>query len=271
MPTLLLSPRYTADSRALRAAAMRIGWDCVRLADWRIPDWVAERDLVCYGEPLLAEVIVETLPYALLEPSASWLPALPRAYTRREVRLMTLGQARRHVERAFFKPAGTAKPFPAAIRASGAELHGPGAMRADVPVLVQEPVVWDLEVRCFVLDRRVATCSPYLRRGQLLATPDGRWPAEEAEIEEALGFVRTVLADPAVRVPPAVVIDVGTISGDGWAVIEANAAWASGLYGCDPAAVLPVVRRATIRRDALANEDRPWILAPVAGASETTT
>jgi len=34
------------------------------------------------------------------------------------------------------------------------------------------------------------------------------------------------------------------IRNHGWAVIECNAAFASGIYGCDPVAVLPVLRRA---------------------------
>jgi hypothetical protein len=40
-----------------------------------------------------------------------------------------------------------------------------------------------------------------------------------------------------------VVVDVGLTAG-GWAVVEANAAWASGGYACDPDAVLDVVIRA---------------------------
>jgi hypothetical protein len=45
-----------------------------------------------------------------------------------------------------------------------------------------------------------------------------------------------------------VVLDVGVIGERGWAVIETNAAWGSGIYGCDPKAVLQVIRRACVRR-----------------------
>jgi hypothetical protein len=41
-----------------------------------------------------------------------------------------------------------------------------------------------------------------------------------------------------------VVVDVGVIPGRGWAAVELNACWASGVYGCDPAAVLGVLRQA---------------------------
>jgi hypothetical protein len=39
------------------------------------------------------------------------------------------------------------------------------------------------------------------------------------------------------------VIDVGVIPGKGWAVIETNQAWASGLYGCDPLKALKVMEQ----------------------------
>jgi hypothetical protein len=259
MPTLLLTPRYTEDSRALRAAATAADWDCVRLANWRIPDWVAERELVFYGEPLLAEVIAEhELPFVLLEPSLDWLPTLPKHYARRAVRRTTLVAARRQRAQAFIKPADL-KSFAARVYTSGTELPSSGNLPNDLPVLVQTPVRWELEVRCFVLERRVVTLSPYLRDGRLAQADDGSWPAEEAELAAARAFAGVVLADPAVRLPAAVVLDVGIVAGHGWAVIEANAAWGAGLYGCEPDAVLPVLQRATVRRDALADEDRPWV------------
>lgn len=42
-PTLILTPRYTEDSRALRAAAIEAGWDVFRLGGWRVPDEFARR------------------------------------------------------------------------------------------------------------------------------------------------------------------------------------------------------------------------------------
>jgi hypothetical protein len=68
-----------------------------------------------------------------------------------------------------------------------------------------------------------------------------------------------VLADADVELPPAVVVDVGRMEGHGWGVVEANPAWASGLCGCDPAGVLPVLRRAAVSRGAVAEADRRWV------------
>jgi hypothetical protein len=259
-PTLLLSPRYTEDSRALRAAAVAAGWDCIRLASWRVPEWVRSHELVFYGEPLLAEVIGEQrLPYVLLEPPPDWLPGLPSVYAGRDIRFTTLGQARRHPARAFFKPADLLKSFRAGVYDSGAGIPDAETQPDELPVLVQEAVAWELEVRCFVLERRAVTSSPYLRHGNLAQAADGSWPVEEDELKAAEAFAATVLADPAVDLPPAVVLDVGVIAARGWAVIEANAAWGAGLYGCDPTAVLAVLRRATVPRRALTAEDRRWV------------
>ncbi len=59
--------------------------------------------------------------------------------------------------------------------------------------------------------------------------------------------------------PPAVVLDVGHLQGRGWAVVEANAAWGSGIYGCEPASVLRVVERACVHRTRIGEEDRKWV------------
>jgi hypothetical protein len=69
-----------------------------------------------------------------------------------------------------------------------------------------------------------------------------------------------------VPLPPSVALDVGHIDGSGWAVVEANAAWASGIYGCDPGKVLDVVARACVRGEEASAEDMLWVVQR--GASE---
>ena len=75
-------------------------------------------------------------------------------------------------------------------------------------------------------------------------------------------FLATVLADSAAPLPPAVVVDVGLIEGRGWAIVEANAAWGAGICGCDPRRILPILRRTTLRRDAIPAADAS-MAAPV--------
>jgi len=187
VPTLVLSPRYSSDSIILRRAAVTEGWSVFRLQGWRVPDELHERndDIVLYGEALFAAAIAEALGRALLEPPPDWLPSLPAPYLRRAVRYITLGVAREQGAPAFVKPAD-GKPFPAQVYASGRELPSLESVPDATAVLVSELVNWEVEVRLFVLDGRVATYSPYLRHGHLARADDGSWPAAPGEVEAAL-------------------------------------------------------------------------------------
>ncbi len=72
----------------------------------------------------------------------------------------------------------------------------------------------------------------------------------EDERREATQFAEMVLRSDGERLTRAVVLDVGQIAGRGWAVVEANAAWGAGIYGCAPEAALDVIRHATIQPEA---------------------
>jgi hypothetical protein len=241
MPTLILTPRFTEDAQALWRAAGRLGWDVRRLTSWRVDeDMRAVPDPVLYLEALFGPTLAEQFGLRLLEPAVDWLPCLPEEYRKRWVYLTMLGQARTLAESAFVKPPND-KSFPARVY-QGAEL--PREYDDDTPVLVAEVVVWEKEFRCFVLDRQPRTLSIYLRGGQLQREQD--FAHSETEEAEARGFIETVLADPRIGLPRAAVLDVGVIAGRGWAVIEQNAAWGSGIYGCDPEQVLQVLQFATV-------------------------
>jgi hypothetical protein len=261
--TLILPPRYTPDTIAVGRAAGRAGWEVERLASWRVPAWLRERDVAMYGEPLFAAMIAEQLEMVLLEPTWDWLPRLPQRYRLREVIATTLGEAKGWKRRAFMKPADD-KCFRAGVYASGTELRralvDETILPNSTPVLIAEPVKWEVEFRCFVLDGRVATMSPYLRDGAMALDEEGGWWADEADESAAVDVAADLLANVEVAVPPAVVIDVGRIAERGWAVIEANPAWGSGIYGCDPDQVLRVVRRACMGRGAVSETDQRWVL-----------
>lgn len=259
LPVLLLPPRMTDGSQTLQRAALALGWRVERLENCRPPRWLRDEQLVFYGEPLFADVVAGALGLALLEPTPDWLPQLPSDYLRREVRAGTLAEGRRVEAPSFIKPA-LDKCFPAGVYASGAALPATIEMLPETtPILLAEPVQWEVEFRCFVLERALAAMSPYLRAGALVEAEDGSWPASPEETAQAEAYIRAVLADLNVPLPPAVVVDIGRIAGRGWAIIEANAAWGSGLYGCDPERVLAVLRRATLKADVVTPEDRVWV------------
>jgi len=260
MPTLILPPRYTPDSNALWKAAIDAGWETERLQGWRIPaGFIMEENLVLYGEPLFAAVVADQLHLALLEPPFPWTAELPEVYRRRDVQFSALGEARQLRDPRFIKPADD-KCFPAKVYESGSRLPADDVLPDSTPVLIAEPVSWEVEYRCFVLERQVLTSSIYLRNGGLAQEQDGTWDAPDSEASEALELAGTVLSDAAVRFPAAAVLDVGRIAGRGWAVVESNAAWGSGIYGCDPAAVLRVIQRACIKRNKLNEDDRAWVV-----------
>lgn len=259
MPTLVLPPRYTPDSIALASAAGVQGWGVERLSSWRPPEWLASEEVVLYGEPLFAAVVAEPLGLVLLGPPLDWLAHLPEPLLHREVWYTTWGEARRLDRPTFIKPAGD-KCFPARVYQSGAKLPTINVLPETTPVLTAEPVEWVVEWRCFVLEGRVVTCSPYWRDGGLAQVEDGSWPAPAGEQKKALEVAAYAIAHADVCLPPGVVLDVGQIRGTGWAVVEVNSAWGSGIYGCDPAAVLGVVNRACVRRNRLAEEDKRWVI-----------
>jgi hypothetical protein len=265
MPTLVLSHRYSPDSNALFAAALAAGWDVERLHGFRCPEGLASRDPVFYGETILADAIAGELGIALLEPSADWLPRLPRRHRLREVRLTTLEEAMAIRERVFVKPTDE-KCFPAKVYADGGAIQPDPVLPRDLPVLVSEPVVFEVESRFFVCERGVAAFSPYIRGGEIARNAAGEWEASAAEIEGARAAIWAMLDDSEVELPPAVVVDVGRMAGRGWGVVEANAAWASGLCGCDPAGVLPVLRRVAVGCGGMAEADGRWVRRVGGGA-----
>jgi len=257
MPTLVLPPRYTDDSNLMRRAAIEAGWNIERLPGWRAPEWLRDCEPILYGEPLFAAVVADALGLALLEAPFHWLTTIPGEWLRRDVRFMTLADAR-HEGRAFMKPADD-KCFVARVYESGSELPDSDVLPDATPVLVSEPVNWSIEFRCFILENQLVTLSPYLRDADLCQAGDGSWSATDDEIQQATDFIECVLADDRVDLPPAVVVDVGVIADAGWAVLESNAAWGSGIYGCDPTKVLNVIRRACLQRGNVSANDSGWL------------
>lgn len=260
LKTLVLSPRYTTDSIALRNAAVELGWGVERLQTWRATPQLSGQDVVPYGEPLFAAVIAEALQLALIEPRLSWVAEIPTDLKCRDIKFSNFAAAKAVDHASFMKPADD-KCFQARVYTSGAELPEIDAIGAMSPVLIAEPVVWECEYRCFVLEKRVATLSIYARNGDIAETPDGEWPVLPGEIRDAIEFAQRVLQDERVSFTPAGVLDVGVIRDRGWAVVEANACWGAGIYGCDPRLVLETLARACVKRAALAEADREWVRA----------
>ncbi|WP_436771188.1 ATP-grasp domain-containing protein [Yinghuangia sp. YIM S09857] len=237
--TLVLAPRSTETDRWLGAAAYRRGLRVERSYDWAVPAGVRGGEAYVYAGPLFADAVSRDLHVGLLEPADDWLARLPRALTGRRVEAMPLARARTLRGPRFVKPPAD-KTFPARVYADGSELPGHAVSDQDALVLVSEVVCFRSEFRLFLLDGRVLAASRYAVDGDLAVAPlDGC-----AERTDAEAFAAEVAGSGVAGLPSAVVVDIGRTDAGEWAVVEANAAWASGGYACDDDGVLAVVMRA---------------------------
>lgn len=262
MPTLVLSPRLTPDSIRLERAAQEADWGTYRARRYQLPESL--EDPVVYGDIVFCDVMARELGLGLLEPSDEWLAGLPLVYLQRTVRVMLHADLRHVVDsRHFVKPAND-KVFEAGVFEHGA--HVPyRCIDPRTPVLVSDVVFFNFEMRCYVLDRRVLTAGVYA------FTDENRSEGRERQLyENGLEWMREFLDDPAIEMPSAVVIDIGFNAELGWVVVEANQAYASGIYtggfvnnssspGCDPAAILPAVERSAGLRSKVAPDDEKWL------------
>lgn len=116
---------------------------------------------------------------------------------------------------------------------------------------------WDIdsEYRVFTAGLTVLTVSPY----RVLDEP---WSAllhtsRASFHREAGDFVAELLSGLADgNVPPAAVLDVARLTSGRFALLEANQAWGSGLYGCDPHQALTAILAAN------APDDHRWRWRP---------
>ncbi|MDQ0985069.1 ATP-grasp domain-containing protein [Streptomyces sp. V2I9] len=258
--TLVLPPRLTASARTVRAAALRRGLRVVEATASAVPERAALPGCVAgdggdrapvhlHAGPSFADVVAPALGIALLEAPADWLARLPRALTRRDVRAVPIGEAYRLRRPAFVKSPND-KSIPALVYADGSRLPGPDAVDPAAVVLVSDVMTFAAEYRLHLLDGAVHTAGQYAEGGRLRLGPAS---------DDALAFGRDVLAAAGDSLPSAVVVDVGRDDAGRWAVVEANAAWASGCYEAEPARALDTVLRAAGPLAELSPYDRGFL------------
>jgi hypothetical protein len=202
---------------------------------------IHDDEIIIYVEALFAQTIATSLGRRLLDPPEDWLVTLPWRYSKRRIRCMALKEARQINGSAFVKPPND-KSFQAAVYADGSAL--PTEFDDEMMVLVAAPIAWGNEYRCFVLNGEVRAVSPYLLNDEHAGLCGYQAPREE--LAAASRFATEVACDATTNTPAAIVLDVGLLGDNQWAVVEANGAWGSGVYGCDPDGALDVIRAATL-------------------------
>ncbi len=250
VPTVLLSQRFSTDSNEVWKAAVRLGWNVHRAIRHLPPDPLPER-VFAYGDVSFCDIMADRAGLGLLDPPDSWLARLPPDLLKRDVAFCDASRLHLWGKRSFFKPAND-KVFSAGVYERGQDVPtkyvDPGC-----PCYVSEVVAFDVEYRCHVLDGAILRAEFYRMVG-----------ADDEEMRpEAIEFAERVLASHAHELPSAVVLDVGRIEGRGWAVVEANQAHASGIYGDGKVApVLDVCLRSAGLMSSVSERDRPFLRNP---------
>ena len=233
-PNRLILPDWTSrDYHVLATACSWMGIDVLWIDRFSLdglpPDCPIDGTAL-HGGTTFCRQVAAALGGRVIEPADDLLPGLPERFRKRHVELTTLAKARSRTDLRFVKPVND-KFFAAGVYEWPDDI--PQTDKGDeIAVLVAEPVRWLVEYRLFVLDGVVKTLSPY------------RWAEDDrpdaSTQAEALAFGALVLDEAGELLPRAVVVDVGIIDGAGWAVVEANTAVMSGIYDCEPEAVLEV-------------------------------
>jgi protein-tyrosine phosphatase len=259
--TLLLSTRSLPAAPTLAEAARDAGWSVLAFDETHAP---LSGRIVYYGGTDVALEAAARFRLALLESPLDLLARLPASLVLREVRFARFRDLARLSRPAFVKPADPLdRCFDAGIYAAAREIRTARGIDPDTPVLVAEPVEWLAEFRCFVREGQVVATSPYLSFGRPFWRAWGQGGEKAVPSQDALAVCGRLLADRSVTLAPAFVVDVGLVDGRGWAVVEFNPVWCSGLLGADPAAVLDVLERASRDTDNLETSDAAWVVKRV--------
>jgi hypothetical protein len=246
---LITTPNVKSETRKIINAAQGLGW-AVYNDSWRIPDRLkTNTDIAIYGEWLFCETVAEQTGYKLQRNPLNWLAKLPEEYVNRKVVFTNLGEARRLTERKFIKPADN-KLFQAKIYNSGSELTN--SLEDNIPVLISDVMSFTSEYRCIVKNRQViSSCCYWLHTKQMQnlnqAAELNLSKNYDNKFHDVVNFVNKMLKDDRVECVNSCTIDVGRFDKDRYTIIEENPIYASGIYGCDPVAMLDAIKSSCIR------------------------
>ncbi len=231
--TLVLSPRQTPDAQSLWLVAVARGWSVIRAnSRWQL-ERTPEGEAIVYGESMFVEHICAELGLRAWRLPHDWLVDLPWDLRQRRVLRGQCLEVTAILGYPLFLKPDDVKGFRARVFESVDDL-APDIAPEDI-VMGAEVLNWLDEYRCFVKDNEVVAVSKYSQSGELALE------GSSDELAEAAAYASRILLYPAVGSVKSSVIDVGRIADVGWAVVEGNPAWASGLYECDPSRVLDAI------------------------------
>ncbi|PJJ62774.1 ATP-grasp domain-containing protein [Chryseobacterium geocarposphaerae] len=236
-----LSPMYTEDSNNLKKASINSPYELSRFnAKWSVPEEFRADVIAVYGEDIYAEIVAEQCNLTLTKPDDNWLSKISEEFTKRKI---SYGQLKDFVDKEnIFIKCSDFKSFKAGIFDKVTNIKGFETLDLESTVFTSEVVEWELEVRCFVLNNEIKTYSSYWRNDAFDTNP-----LSETEHKDLFEFFNSFMKQYAKTLPKAIVLDFGIIKEKGWALIEANPAWCSGLCDCDAKKALEVVVESCIK------------------------
>ncbi|WP_298416766.1 ATP-grasp domain-containing protein [uncultured Kordia sp.] len=232
---IVISPNFSEDSMIISQATINSEFTAMRFGSWNVPLEYQNDVVAVYGEDLFTTIVAEQCNLKLLKPADDWLASIPLKYTLRNIIYDRFGNIY-DVKNKFIKPVDF-KFFPAGVYTSVDKIQGFETIDNNIEVFVSDVVNWSIEVRCFVIDRNIQTWSTYIYNKEI-QLKDSMLQNEETQM---LIFLNEFLTDKTIDLPKAVVIDVGYIPDKGWALIEANPVWSSGVYACNPKKVIDTI------------------------------
>jgi hypothetical protein len=206
------------------------GGSVLRLDRFWVRPNVEPGRVALYGADTFCLVLAQLLGLDLVSPPDDLLVRADRGLTKRAIRRVGLAEVLAGTFPVFAKPL-VPKQFRAAVWRSAAELRAECiGLEPDAAVITSDVVAIRAEARAWILDRGVVTCAVY----------EG-----EARVGDASTFAERCAEE--LELPATCVIDVALVE-DGWCLLEGNAVWGAGLNGCDAAAAVECIDRATWAR-----------------------
>lgn len=233
---------YTEDSNNLKKASIHSPYELNRFnAKWNVPEEFREDVIAVYGEDIYAEIVADQCGLTLMKPDDNWLSLISEEFTKRKI---SYGQMKDYIDQEnMFIKCSDFKSFKAGVYQKVTDIKGFDTVDLNSTVFTSEVVEWLLEVRCFVLHGEIKTYSSYWRNDAFDMNP-----LSEREENDMSVFFDLFIRKYASTLPPAIVLDFGSIKEKGWALIEANPAWCSGLYACNAEKVLEVIVESCVKR-----------------------
>jgi hypothetical protein len=236
-----LSPMYTEDSNTLKKASLNSPYELNRFnGKWNVPEEFRDDVVSVYSEDLYAEIVTEQCHLTLTKPDDNWLSKIPEEFTKRKI---SYGRLKDFVhEKNIFIKCSDFKSFKAGVFDKVENINGFDSLDPESMVFTSEVVEWELEVRCFVLNNEIKTYSSYWRNNTFNTNL-----LSETEEKDMFEFFNDFIKQYSETLPKAIVLDFGIIKGKGWALIEANPSWCSGLYACNAEKALEVIVKSCIK------------------------